>query len=219
MYPLFVERVCFLLRRNFLIRRKSRNRRPVRQEDPTRVNERIRVPEVRVIGADGSQVGLVDTDRARALAREAGLDLVEVSPNAKPPVCRIMDYGKFKFEAQKKAKQAKAKQHVIKIKEIKLHPKTDTNDYDYRVKHAREFLEKGWKVKVTLVFRGREMAHQDYGKRLLERMKEDLADEAELETASRMEGNSMHLIFAPLKPGTKKKAIAIDNQETGNLNA
>lgn len=135
-----------------MIRKKgSKGRRPQQQEDNTRINELIRCPEVRLIDAEGGQVGVVTVPKAIAMAKDVGLDLVEVSPNAKPPVCRIMDYGKYKFELAKKAKQAKAKQHVIKIKEIKLHPKTDKNDYNYRVKHAIEFLEKGFKVKVTLI--------------------------------------------------------------------
>lgn len=187
-----------------MIRKKgNRGRRPQQQEDTTRINELIRVPEVRLIDAEGGQVGVVTVVKAIALAKDVGLDVVEVSPNAKPPVCRIMDYGKYKFEQAKKAKQAKAKQHVIKIKEIKLHPKTDSNDYNYRVKHAKEFLEKGFKVKVTLIYRGREMTHLEFGRRLLDSMVEDLAEDGDLETRSKMEGNSIHLIFGPKKTATK----------------
>jgi translation initiation factor IF-3 len=174
-----------------------------REEDPTRVNERIRVPEVLVIGASGEQLGTMPTQRALDTARSAGLDLVEVAPTARPPVCRIMDYGKFKFEQSKKTKAAKAKQHVIKIKEIKFHPSTDQHDYSYRVKHAMEFLEKGFKVKASMFFRGREMAHQDYGRRLLDQMLQDLADHAEVEQQIKMEGNNMSVMFAP-----KKKKVA-----------
>lgn len=206
-----------------MIRKKgSRGRRPQQQEDNTRVNELIRVPEVRLIDAEGGQVGVVAVAKAIAMAKEVSLDLVEVSPNAKPPVCRIMDYGKYKFEQAKKAKQAKAKQHVIKIKEIKLHPKTDKNDYNYRVKHAKEFLEKGFKVKVTLIYRGREMTHLDFGRRLLDQMTEDLALDGDLETRSKMEGNSMHLIFAPKKTATKgpsKNETPASNPENGDNNA
>ena len=207
-------------------KRGSKGRRPQQVEDTTRINELIRCSEVRLIGADGEQVGVTPVPKAIAMAKEVGLDLVEVSPNAKPPVCRIMDYGKFKFEAAKKAKQAKAKQHVIKIKEIKLHPKTDSNDYSYRVTHAKEFLEKGFKVKVTLIYRGREMTHLDYGRRLLDQMTEDLAEDGELETRSRMEGNSMHLIFGPKKAAPKaapkaptNKQAPASNPETGDENA
>jgi translation initiation factor IF-3 len=188
-----------------LIRKKStKGRRPVREEDSTRINERIRVPEVRLIGADGEQVGVVATPQAMIMARDAQLDLVEVSPNAVPPVCRIMDYGKFKFELAKKEKASKAKQHIVKIKEIKLHPKTDDNDLAYRIKHAIEFLDDGCKVKFTLIYRGREMAHQEFGRHLLVEVKEALAEEAELEVESKMEGNSCFLLFAPSKKIKKK---------------
>lgn len=180
--------------------RPSRGRQmPNRTSDGTRTNEMIRVPEVRLIGVDGSQLGVMETRKALAIAREQGFDLVEVSPNAKPPVCRVIDYGKYRFEQAKKAKVAKQKQHVIKVKEIKLHPKTAQNDYDYRVKRSKEFLESGFKVRMVMQFRGREMAHQDYGKRLLEQAKVDLAEFSELEMDFRQEGNSMTLIFAPRK--------------------
>lgn len=206
-----------------MIRKKgSKGRRPQQQEDNTRINELIRCPEVRLIDAEGGQVGVVTVPKAIAMAKDVGLDLVEVSPNAKPPVCRIMDYGKYKFELAKKAKQAKAKQHVIKIKEIKLHPKTDKNDYNYRVKHAIEFLEKGFKVKVTLIYRGREMTHLEFGRRLLDSMVEDLAEHGDLETRSKMEGNSIHIIFAPKKTATKapsNKQTPASNPENGDNNA
>ena len=189
----------------------ARPRRPIRQEDPTRVNERIRVPEIRCIDAEGNQIGVINTDVARQMARVAGLDLVEVSPTARPPVCRIMDYGKFKFEAAKKAKISKAKQHVIKLKEIKLRPKTDDNDFSYRADHAREFLAKGYKVKVTLVYRGREMAHQEFGRKVLDKMLVDLADYADVESAPRMEGNSAHVIFTPARKSLKKVVVKVEN--------
>jgi translation initiation factor IF-3 len=161
---------------------------------------------VRLIGVGGEQLGVVSLHKALAIASEERLDLVEVAATAKPPVCRVMDYGKFKFEAAKKAKQAKAKQHVIKVKEIKLHPKTDKNDYSYRLKHAIEFLEKGFKVKASMIFRGREMAHQDFGRRLLDRMAEDLKEHSELESGSKMEGNTMHMMFGPKKSTLAAKA-------------
>jgi translation initiation factor IF-3 len=171
---------------------------PNRPKDGTRVNDDIRIPQIRLIGADGEQVGIIDTFKAKMMAREANLDLVEVSPTAKPPVCRIMDYGKFRFEQSKKAKQSKAKQHQVKLKEIKLHPKTALNDYQYRIKQAREFLEDGLKVKIILQFRGREMAHLDYGKRLMDQAKIDLEGAGNLEMDARMEGNTMTSIYNPL---------------------
>jgi translation initiation factor IF-3 len=196
------------------LQRRGPRVKPQKVEDKTRVNERIRVPEVRVVGADGEQVGVISTGKARALAEEAGLDLVEVSPNAKPPVCKIMDYGKYKFDIAKKAKQAKAKQHTVKLKEIKLHPKTDTNDYSYRLKHAIEFLEKGCKVKISMIFRGREMAHLDYGRRLLEKMQGELKEHGDMELAAKLEGNSMVSIFAPFKdPVAAKKRIEKQKRE------
>lgn len=175
-----------------------------REEDSTRVNERIRVPEVLLIGANGEQHGVLPTAKALELARAAALDLVEVAAQARPPVCKIMDYGKFKFEQAKKAKAAKAKQHVIKIKEIKFHPRTDVNDYSYRVKHAEEFLGEGCKVKASMQFRGREMAHQDYGRRLLDRMIQDLGEVADIEQPLKMEGNTMSVVFV----AKKKKVVA-----------
>lgn len=172
---------------------------PNRPSDGTRVNEEIRIPQVRVIGADGAQLGVLETRAAVQMAKAAGLDLVEVSPTAKPPVCRIMDYGKFRFEQAKKTKASKAKQHTVKLKEIKLHPKTALNDYQYRMKQARAFLEDGIKVKLIMQFRGREMAHMDYGRRLVDQAKIDLADVGDLEMDARMEGNSMTSIYNPKK--------------------
>jgi len=178
---------------------------PNRPTDGTRINETIRIPEIRLIGADGSQVGIVDTRRALIMAKDAGLDLVEVSPQAKPPVCRIMDYGKFRFEQAKKTKAAKQKQHVVKLKEIKFHPKTALNDYNYRIKQAREFLEEGMKVRLAVQFRGREIAHAEYGKRQLDQAKVELADVGEVEMDARFEGNTMAMIFNPKKLSPKKK--------------
>lgn len=193
---------------------RGRFRRPVKPEDPTKVNDRISATVVFVIDEDGEQKGELPIAKALALAAESRLDLVEVAPNAKPPVCRVMDYGKFKFDQQKKAKVAKAKQHVVKLKEIKLHPSTDPNDYSYRLKHAMGFLEKGYKVKASMIFRGREMAHQDFGRRLLDRMVEDLDGLCELESSNKMEGNSMFVIFAPKKlTPAELKAAAKDQDQ------
>ena len=180
-------------------------RMPNRQSDGTRINEDIRISPIRLVKDDGEAV-IMDTKQALQMAKDAGLDLVEVSPNAKPPVCRIINYGKYKFEQIKKAKAAKAKQHVVKLKEIKMHPKTAENDYQYRIKQAAEFLQDGMKVKLIMQFRGREMAHMDYGKRLMERAKEDLLQFGDLEMDSRVEGNTMLSIYGPKRgAGTAKK--------------
>ena len=180
-------------------------RMPNRQSDGTRINEDIRISPIRLVKEDGEAV-IMDTKQALQMAKDAGLDLVEVSPNAKPPVCRIINYGKYKFEQIKKAKAAKAKQHVVKLKEIKMHPKTAENDYLYRIKQAAEFLQDGMKVKLIMQFRGREMAHMDYGKRLMERAKEDLLQYGDLEMDSRVEGNTMLSIYGPKRgAGSAKK--------------
>jgi translation initiation factor IF-3 len=155
------------------------------------------VPEVRVIDEDGEQLGVLETREAIRRAREKGLDLVEVAPNAEPPVCRIIDYGKFQYEAKKKANEAKKKQVVITVKEVKFRPGTDDHDYDYRMKHAREWLGEGDKVKATIWFRGREMTHRELGARILEKLEHDLQDIAEVEARPRMEGNQMFIILAP----------------------
>jgi translation initiation factor IF-3 len=164
---------------------------------PVRINERIRVPEVRVIGDEGEQLGVMDVRDAIRTARERGLDLVEVAPTADPPVCRIIDFGKFQYEAKKKANEAKKKQVTITVKEVKFRPGTDDHDYNYRMKHAREWLEEGDKVKATIWFRGREMTHRELGARILEKLETDLADVGEVEARPRMEGNQMFIIFGP----------------------
>ena len=180
-------------------------RMPNRPSDGTRINEDIHISPIRLVKEDGEAV-IIETSKALQMAKDAGLDLVEVSPNAKPPVCRIINYGKYKFEQLKKAKAAKAKQHVVKLKEIKMHPKTAENDYQYRIKQAGEFLQDGMKVKLIMQFRGREMAHMDYGKRLMERAKEDLAPFGDLEMDSRVEGNTMLSIYGPKRgAGSAKK--------------
>ena len=150
-----------------------------------------------MIGDDGEQLGVMETRDAVRRAREQGLDLVEVAPNAEPPVCRIIDYGKFQYEAKKKANEAKKKQVVITVKEVKFRPGTDDHDYDYRMKHAREWLQGGDKVKATIWFRGREMTHRELGSRILEKLEKDLIDVGEVEARPRMEGNQMFIILAP----------------------
>ncbi len=163
------------------------------------MNERIRVREIRVIDDTGQQIGIMAPPQALALAREKGLDLVEISPTATPPVCRIMDYGKFQYTEQKRQRQAKKHQKVIEVKEIKFRPKVDEHDYQFKKKHIERFLEDGDKVKATIFFRGREMAHPEIGRRILERLIDDLADVAMPETMPRQEGNQMHTILSQKK--------------------
>ena len=168
------------------------------------------MPQVRVITDDGEQFGVMDTRDAVRLARDRGMDLVEVAPNAEPPVCKIVDFGKFQYEAKKKANEAKKKQVVITVKEVKFRPGTDEHDYSYRMKHAREWLTDGDKVKATIWFRGREMTHRELGARILEKLEKDLLDVAEVEMRPRMEGNQMFTIFGPKRhkkaEGSKQEA-------------
>ncbi len=164
-----------------------------------RVNDRIRVPEIRLIGADGENVGVVTPEKGMELAAEAGLDLVEISPNASPPVCKIMDFGKFKYETQKKEAEARKKQKIIEVKEVKFRPNTDTHDYDVKMRNVVKFLENGDKVKVTLRFRGREMAHQNLGRELLERVAADVEEIGNIENMPKMEGRQMVMMIGPAK--------------------
>jgi translation initiation factor IF-3 len=161
-----------------------------------KINHRIESRDVRLIGADGANVGVVPTRQAIAMAEEAGLDLVEISPDAKPPVAKILDYGKFRFQEQKKAAEARKKQKIIEIKEIKLRPMIDDHDYDVKMKAARRFFEEGDKVKVTLRFRGREMDHQDLGHKLLHRVKAELAEVSKVELEPRSEGRQIIMILS-----------------------
>lgn len=162
------------------------------------MNEKIRAPEIRLIGAEGENVGVVTPERAMSLAEEAGLDLVEISPNATPPVCKIMDFGKFKYEQQKRENEARKKQKTIDIKEVKFRPNTDKGDYDVKMRNVTRFLEDGDKVKITLRFRGREMAHQNIGRELLERVAEDTKDLGRVENFPKMEGRQMVMLIGPL---------------------
>jgi translation initiation factor IF-3 len=163
--------------------------------DGPRVNREIRALRVRLINELGEMVGVLDVREAEEMAAEAGLDLIEISPNADPPVCKIGDYGKYKYEAQKKANEARKKQKVIEVKEIKLRPGIDDHDYDVKMRQMRSFLEEGDKVKVTLRFRGREMAHQDLGVKVLERVRDELADLSKIETYPRLEGRQMVMVL------------------------
>jgi translation initiation factor IF-3 len=157
------------------------------------------VPEIRLQGVEGEQLGIVSIRAALQMAEEAGVDLVEIAPTAKPPVCRIMDYGKFKYQEQKRAHEAKLKQKQVQVKEIKLRPGTDENDYQIKLRNMTRFLEEGDKVKVTLRFRGREMAHQEFGMRQLERIKADVDAIGAVEQMPKMEGRQMIMIIAPAK--------------------
>ncbi len=166
-------------------------------QDAYRVNRRIRVPEVRVIGADGSQLGVLRTDEALRIAEEGGYDLVEVSPKAMPPVCKIMDYGKFKYENSKKTKEARKHQSTVILKEVKFRPKTDDHDFDFKVKHIRRFLMEGNKAKLAVIFRGREIVHPETGQDVLKRVVAATSDIAQVEQTPMMEGRRMLMIIAP----------------------
>jgi translation initiation factor IF-3 len=165
----------------------------------TRINQQIRISPVRVIDQEGNQVGIVPIERALELAEQLGLDLVEVAPMARPPVCRIMDYGKFKYEEQRKAREARKKQHHIQLKEVKMRPGIEEHDFDFKTRHARRFLEEGNKVKVTMMFRGRQMAHPEIGREVLDRVMKEVSDIAKVEMSPTMEARTMTMVLAPLK--------------------
>ena len=169
----------------------------VKTPDGPRVNREIDARSIRLVGADGEMIGVVSLREGLIMAEEAGLDLVEVSPNADPPVCKILDFGKFKYESQKRKAEARKKQKVIEIKEIKLRPNIDDNDYNIKMRSMIKFLEEGDKVKVTLRFRGREMAHQDLGVKVLDRVRGDLDEMGKVEQFPKMEGRQMVMVIAP----------------------
>lgn len=183
-------------------RRRWRDVEP--QKDKVRVNRAIRVPEVRVVNEDGQQLGVMPTDAARDIAARIGLDLVEISPNGTPPVCKIMDYGRFKYEQKKKAATAKRSQHQSQLKEIKLRPQIDEHDLAFKLRAAERFLIEGDKVKATVTFRGREMQHQQIGRDLLTRVVQRLAELAKAESHPQMEGRMLSLILAPDRAAIKK---------------
>jgi translation initiation factor IF-3 len=170
---------------------------PPVQKDGPRVNEEIRVREVQLIDQTGHNHGPTAIEAALAKAQEAGLDLVEIAPNSSPPVCKLLDYGKYKYQAQKKAAEARKKQKVVEVKEIKLRPMIDDHDYDVKMRAMQRFFEEGDKVKVTLRFRGREMAHQELGTQLLNRVKDDTAKFAKVEMDARFEGRQMVMVLTP----------------------
>ncbi|WP_392391997.1 translation initiation factor IF-3 [Sutterella parvirubra] len=171
----------------------------IAQDRKHRINGEIRVPEVRLTGVDGAQIGIVRTSEALRMAEEADVDLVEVAPNATPPVCRLMDYGKFRYQEQKKAQEAKAKQKIVQVKEVKFRPATDENDFQTKLRSLERFLNDGDKAKITLRFRGREMAHQQFGMQLMDRVREELAEIAQVEHAPKLEGRQMIMVLAPKK--------------------
>ena len=172
-------------------------------EKDLRINEGIRVREVRLIDADGNQKGIVPTFEALQMGRDAGLDLVEVAPQAQPPVCKLLDYGKYKFELEKKIRESRKHQKQVRIKEIRMQPKIDEHDLEFKTRHIREFLDEGDKVKVTVRFRGRELAHTELGKDVLDRILQMLGDSFLLEKAAQMEGRTMSLLLNP--KGTKAR--------------
>ncbi|HIR42745.1 MAG: translation initiation factor IF-3 [Eggerthellaceae bacterium] len=183
-----------------------------------RLNDQITVRECRLINFDGEQLGIYPTSQAQRIADDEGLDLVEIAPNATPPVCRIMDYGKFKYDQAIKAKQARKNQSKIETKEMKFRPKIDVGDYTTKKKHVLRFLDAGNKVKITIMFRGREMAHPEQGLTILERLADDLKDVAVIESQPKMEGRNMHMLIAPLPSAMaakKKKKNDSKKEEEG----
>ena len=179
-----------------------------------RLNDEITARECRLIGFDGAQLGIYTVAQAQRVADDQNLDLVEIAPNAEPPVCRIMDYGKFKYDQAIKAKQARKNQSKIETKEMKFRPKIDVGDYTTKTKHVLRFLDAGNKVKITIMFRGREMAHPEQGLSILERLADDLKDVAVVENQPKMEGRNMHMLIAPL-PGAAKKKKETNNKAEG----
>lgn len=180
-----------------LQKKSTRPQQPTRSSDKTNINQDIRAPQVRVIGPEGDQMGILDTKAAIMRAQELGYDLVEVSPNAEPPVVKIMDFGKFRYEQDKKKQEAKKKQTVVQLKEIKFRPKTAENDLQTKVGHIRKFIEKKNKVKVTVMFRGREITMSNMGKALLTRVAEETADIAQIEQEAKFEGRTMNMVLGP----------------------
>ena len=163
-----------------------------------KANERIRAPQVQVISSDGQNLGTLNTQEAINIAKQEGLDLIEISPNANPPVCKIIDIGKYKYDLQKKANKAKKKQKIVSLKEIKLRPVTDIHDYNFKIKNAQRFLEKGDKVKFTVRFKGRELQHSHLGKELMDKIKEDMKDIGKVELHPKFDGKQMIMVIQPL---------------------
>jgi translation initiation factor IF-3 len=193
----------------------SRDRGGPTAAPEARINDRIRVPEVRLVGPNGEQVGIVRIEDALRLAVEADLDLVEVAPQARPPVCKLMDYGKYKYESAQKARESRRNQQLTVIKEQKLRPKIDPHDYETKKNHVVRFLEHGHKVKVTIMFRGREQSRPELGFRLLQRLAEDVIDLGFVESSAKQDGRNMIMVLAPHKT-TKTRPIKTATPETGS---
>ncbi|MBI5785553.1 MAG: translation initiation factor IF-3 [Rhodocyclales bacterium] len=173
------------------------------QEKAQRINDEITAPEIRLVGVEGEQLGIVAIRTALQMAEEAEVDLVEIAPLAQPPVCKMMDFGKFKYQEAKRAHEAKLKQKQVQVKEVKFRPGTDENDYQIKLRNLIKFLGEGDKAKITLRFRGREMAHQEFGMRMLERIKGDLTEVAQVEQFPKMEGRQLIMVLAPTKKQVK----------------
>ncbi|MFH0988848.1 MAG: translation initiation factor IF-3 [bacterium] len=180
-----------------------------------RINSEIKAPTVRVIDDDGQQVGVLTIQEAAKLATDRGSDLIEIVPTANPPVCKIMDFGKYRYEVAKKEKLQKKHQHVTQVKEIRFHPNTDTHDFEFKARHAREFIEEGHKVKATVVFKGREITYQDQGRELLDQLTEELSDIAKIDQAAKLEGRQMVAYY--IADRTKKKSSESSKQSIEQL--
>jgi translation initiation factor IF-3 len=194
------------------------DRRPP-ERDPTRINERIRVPELRLIGEDGDQVGIVKRDEALEYARERDLDLVEIAPDAKPPVARVLDYSKYRYEQEQKRKAARKHQQQVTIHEMKLRPKIATHDYETKKGHVLRFLKQSNKVKITIMFRGREVAHPERGEALLMKLADDLAEFATIEQSPSQEGRNMTMLLAPVRARRVEKPAEEAAAKAGDGNA
>ena len=179
-------------------------------QNDNRINEQIRVPQVRVIGVEGEQLGVISIQEALQRAEALTLDLVEVSPNADPPVCKLMDYGKFRYQQQKRAHEAKKKQAVVQLKEVKVRPKIDEHDYQFKLKHVMRFLEDGDKAKLTVVFRGREIVHREIGEKLLARFIDDVKDIGDVEAAPKMEGRNLMAILTAKSQKAPKQTVKVE---------
>ena len=191
----------------------------IARNDGPRINGEITSRTCRLIGVDGSQLGLFGVRDALRIANDQGLDLVEIAPNAEPPVCKVLDYKKYKYEQDRKAKAARKNQAKVEIKEMKFRPKIDVGDYETKKGHVLRFLGKGNKVKITIMFRGREMAHPEQGLAILEKLADDLKDLAVIEQQPKMEGRNMHMLIAPLPKDAKKKSTKASNKEGDSNNA
>ena len=190
--------------------------REIARNDGPRVNGEITSRTCRLIGVDGSQLGLFGVRDALRIAQEQGLDLVEIAPNANPPVCKVLDYSKYKYEQDRKAKAARKNQARVEVKEMKFRPKIDVGDYETKKAHVVRFLKKGARVKITIMFRGREMAHPEQGRIVLDRLAEDLKDVATVESKPQMEGRNMHMLIVPIKGAFDEKASDDDKSQKEN---